>query len=101
MRRIYKGEKRYIGIEVYREEETPFTIDTAKYAVTGDEHAAIGDTGNAVIVGPKVYCILDTSQAIYVAGETYYVYFNVTITGLTKVIKGRVQIEIESDAEFS
>lgn len=98
MRRIYKGEKRLVGIEVYGEGD--FTLENGRYVVVDDAYAPIGDSGTAEIGGGHVHCLLDTSQTCYEAGKTYYVYFHCSVSDLDKRLIGRCQVHVEPAAEF-
>lgn len=100
MQRLYKGEKRFVGIEVYRDDGASFSISDASYAVVNDKYEAVADFGDAFVSGTSVYALLDTGLECYEAGKSYYAYFNCMIVGLGKSLIGRCQVHIEPSAEF-
>jgi hypothetical protein len=89
MHTLIKGEKREIPVEVVSSTGSTFLIATATWANSVE-------SGNCTIdhTDQQVSAFVDTSKSGYVVGETYTVEYSVTITGLSKVIKGRVQLYI-------
>ncbi len=94
MRRIIKGGKEYVTIEVTRNKPDAYTIDAATYKVLDARLQEIGDDGPAFVDEKLVFMLLDTTQAIYTGNTTYYVQFAVTITGMSKILKHRVPVFI-------
>lgn len=90
MQTVIKGEKRYIAMQVTRRKTGSFTIATATYSIDGIQ------TGNCEIdqSSKEVYFLVDTTNAKFIKNRSYVVEFTVTITGLSKIIKGRVTISI-------
>jgi hypothetical protein len=89
MHTLLKGEKREIPAGVTSASGSTFTIATATW-----ENSV--ESGNCTIdhTAQEISAFVDTSKSGYVVGETYTVEYTVTITGLSKVIKGRVQLYI-------
>ena len=91
MQSVIKGEKRYIAMQVTRRKNVNFTISSASYAVGTIQ------SGNCEIdQGSKeIYFLLDTTNAKFIKNKAYVAEFTATITGLSKIIKGRVTISIQ------
>ena len=96
MRELIRGGKEYITMEVTRASGTTFTISGANYIVRDASLAATTDTGAASIDGEKVYALVDTSQDMYTADSRYAIDFQVAITGLSKLLIGRVPFYVKS-----
>ncbi len=93
MRNLYKNEKRHVGMTVSRRPATPFTISGATYEVRDTTHAVV-ETGTAYVDEVNVMFLLDTAQAVYEVGKTYWCYFAVEITHMAKLLKGRVAVRV-------
>lgn len=91
MKTLVKGEKRLIGVRVERQSGT-FEIDKAEYEVLQEDRETKVDTGICNIEGDKVFMELDT--ATLQTGTTYYVYFWITIKGMTKKLNGTVRVQV-------
>jgi len=89
MHTLIKGEKREIPAEVTSASGSTFTIATATWANSVE-------SGNCTIdhTEQEISAFVDTTKDGYVVGETYTVEYSVTITGLSKVIKGRVVLYV-------
>jgi len=96
LRTVIRGEKRYIGMSVHKRKEEKFEIDTAKYQVVSRSGNNI-ETGSCEIDNDakEVYFLLDTTNNEYKDINAVFAYFSVEISGLPKVIKGVVYIEIK------
>jgi len=93
MRKLYKGEKRSVGMEVVRNEGGAFTVATALYEIRSPTGTVV-ESGVASIDSPEFYFIFDTTSDYIEEGETYDVFFTITITGISKVIMGKVSVYV-------
>ena len=90
MQTVIKGEKRHIGMKVTRRTGGEFTIDTANYSIDGIQSGICEiDQGTK-----EVYFLIDTTVDDFKRNRTYIAEFTVTISGLGKIIKGHVPINI-------
>ena len=89
MHSLIKGEKREIPVEIVNSLGSAFTIATATWATSVE-------SGNCTInnTTKQVSAFVDTSKDGYKVGDIHTVEYTVTITGLSKVIKGRVGLYI-------
>lgn len=99
-RRLYLGEKRYVGMTVSRRDDEAFTIAGASFEVK-DAAGAVVESGTASVDDNQVFFLFDTTKtsgtpaaALYAAGRSYKAWFAVTITGLGKLLKEYVLVEI-------
>jgi hypothetical protein len=90
MQSVIKGEKRYIAMQVTRRKTGAFTIATASYNVNNIQIGSCEIDQSA----KEIYFLLDTTDAKFIRDRSYVAEFTVTITGLSKIIKGKVTINI-------
>ena len=91
-RSLFSGEKRNVGLTLSRDGGAAFTIATATYDIRTSAGTSI-DSGSATIDGADVYVLVDTTQTDMPLGQ-YKVWFSCTITGMSKIIKGYVIVEV-------
>jgi len=89
MHTLIKGEKRNIPVEVVNNAGGTFTIATATWATSVE-------SGSCTINNTtfQVTAFVDTSKDGYIVGNNYTVEYSITITGLSKILKGRVGLYI-------
>ena len=93
MRTLLNGEKRYIAMDVSHRTGDAFTISGATYEIKNTAGTVI-ESGAASTDDTEVYILFDTTETYITVNNTYYVYFSVTITGLSKIIMGKVTVKV-------
>jgi len=93
MRKLYKGEKRSVGMEAVRTEGGAFTVATALYEIRSPAGTVV-ESGAASINTPEFYFIFNTTSEYIEEDNTYDVFFTITITGISKVIMGKVSVYV-------
>ena len=93
MRKLYKGEKRYIGVEVQRRDGATFTLGTSTYEVYAPAGTAV-DTGSATVEGSTVFFLCDTTKEAYAGGSQYRAYIQTMVDGLPKVLREMIVVEV-------
>lgn len=100
VREILKGEKRNIAMVLNREDEGDYEIETAEYVVHGQKRG--GDSiqsGACEVNDKKVFFLADTTLTAYRQSNDYSAFFAVTVQGMLKRIKGRVDFRVVEGGE--
>lgn len=101
MKQLVEGEKRYISIKLSQKEGS-FTISGATYEIRKEDRTTVLKTGNAGVDNDAktVWMLFDTLEVdgnddpMFEIGDTFYVYFWVTIQDTQKIVNGTVRVEI-------
>ena len=88
-----KGEKKNVWIEVAERDAAAFTIASATFEVFDDAGVSVQTSTGASISGAKIYGLVDTSVAAFVAGESYEVKFTFIIGSETYIDKVAIKLE--------
>ena len=93
MIKIYKGEKRLIGMSVHRRKDESFEIEEATYKVVDRDNNTV-DESDCSIKDNEVYFYIDSSLSNYQARKTYHAWFNVKIKDMPKVLIDKIDFKI-------
>jgi len=85
MIKFSKGEKKNIWIEVYERNGLDFTISSATFEVLDKDGNTVQASASATVEGHKIYGLVDTTAAGFVAGEGYSAKFTFVIGSETYI----------------
>jgi len=88
-----KGEIKHVWIEVSERDDAAVTIDSATFQVFDEDGVSVQASDTASTDGAKIYGLVDTSVAGFVAGESYEVKFTFIIGSETYIDKVAIKLE--------